>query len=102
MMEKLVARYETGAITADHLVVESLLLLDPANPGLVLEALPNDVQRRVLKYAREYRPGKMRTNYGPLPGAEQVMAARMWLESKPPGPGPIPVCEPRHERQEEV
>jgi hypothetical protein len=81
MTARLVALYEKGDITADHLIVESLRLLDPANPGLVLEALPNEVLPRVLKYAQEYRPGKMRTNYGVQPTPDQVAAARKWIEA---------------------
>jgi hypothetical protein len=81
MMEKLVAMYEKGVITADHLVVESLRLLDPANPGAALKALSGDVLQRMLKYAREYRPGKMRTNYGLQPTVDQVRAAEKWIDS---------------------
>jgi hypothetical protein len=82
MMEKLLSMYETGAITADHLAVECLNMLDPANPNLVLAALPDSVLQRVLKYAREYRPGQMRTNYGIQPAVDQVGAAKKWIESK--------------------
>jgi hypothetical protein len=82
MMEKLVAMYEKGAITADHLVAESLSRLDPDNPGQVLEALPNGALQRVLEYAEEFRPGKMRTNYGHPPAADQVEAARRWVEER--------------------
>jgi hypothetical protein len=81
MITKLVALYEKGDITADHLVAESLQLLDPVNPGLLLEALPNDVLPRILKYAQEYRPGKMRSNYGLQPTLDQVTAARKWIEA---------------------
>ena len=82
MMEKLVAMYEKGEITADHLVVQSLHMIDPANPGLVLDILPIDVLPRVLRYAQDYRPGKMRTNYGLPPASDQVAAAKKWIESK--------------------
>jgi hypothetical protein len=82
MTARLVAMYEKGEITADHLVAESLRLLDPANPTVVLEALPSDVLQRMLKYSHEYRPGKMRSNYGLQPTAEQVAAAKKWIEAK--------------------
>ena len=82
MMQKLVAMYDKGEITADHLVVESLHRIDPDNPGLVLEALSNDILQRVLKYACAYRPGKMRTNYGLQPTLDQVTAAKQWIEAK--------------------
>jgi hypothetical protein len=84
VIAKLVALYEQGEITASHLVVEALRLLDPANPVVVLEALPEDVLPRVLEYAREYRPGKMRTNYGLQPTVDQVEAARKWIEDHAP------------------
>jgi hypothetical protein len=34
-MTSLVAMYEKGAITADHLVVECLHMLDPENPAVI-------------------------------------------------------------------
>jgi len=37
-MATLVAMYNKGAMTADHLVVESLHRIDPENPGPVIEA----------------------------------------------------------------
>jgi hypothetical protein len=73
--------YENGAITADHLVVESLHKLDPAAPALVLAALPRGVLERTLVYAENYRPGAMRTNYGLPPAPDQVAAARQWIEA---------------------
>ena len=80
MMANLVALYEKGAITADHLVAECLHLIDPANPVLVLSALPREILIRMLKYANEYQPGRMRTNYGLPPAVEQVSAAKRWIE----------------------
>ena len=82
MMEKLVAMYEKGAITADHLVVESLHMLDPHCPEMVLSALPLEILERMLKYAGEYRPRRMRSNYGPQPTPDQIKAAKHWLEAK--------------------
>ena len=71
-----------GAITADHLVVECLHMLDPRHPETVLGVLPSAVLERMLKYVREYQPESMRTNYGPQPALDQVTAARIWIESK--------------------
>jgi hypothetical protein len=82
MIDKLLAVYENGSITADHLVVECLHMIDPAKPGVVLAVLPDDVLQRVLKYARDYRPGKMRSDYGFEPASDQVAAARKWIEAK--------------------
>src|SRR5829696_8243342 len=81
MTANLVTLYEKGAITADHLAVETLAILDPANPSVMLQGLSGDVLQRMLKYAEEYRPGKMQTNYGHSPTAEQVQAARQWIEA---------------------
>jgi hypothetical protein len=82
MTANLVTLYEKGAITADHLVAETLSMLDPANPALDLQDLSKELLQRVLKYAQEYRPGKMRTNYGRSPSLEQVQAAKQWIEAK--------------------
>jgi hypothetical protein len=81
MMAKLVGMYRKGAITADHLVVESLHMVDPANPSLVLSALPPDILHRVLEFTHQYDHHRMVTNYGALPAADQVAAARGWIES---------------------
>ena len=40
-MESLMAMYQKGAITADHLAYECLHRIDPASPGLVLSHLPD-------------------------------------------------------------
>ena len=80
MMNTLVAMYQSGAITADHLVVQCLHLIDPAEPALVLDALPEKILARMLEYAGRHRPGRMVANYGPLPTVDQVEAARRWIE----------------------
>ena len=82
MMETLVAMYEKGAITADHLVVQSLHMIDPQDPGLVLASLPPDILTRVMQYACEYQPKLMRTNYGLQPTLGQVEAAKEWMGAK--------------------
>jgi hypothetical protein len=82
MIDKLVEMYQNGAITADHLVVESLQLVDPQHPELVLGVLPAAVLERMFNYVREYRPGAMRTNYGLPPGEDQVKAAKSWIEAR--------------------
>src|SRR5947208_1632341 len=82
MMKKLVDLYNSGAITADHLAVECLHMLDPANPDLVLGALPESIPTKILAYAQEYQTGRMRSNYGTLPTVDQVEAAKCWITSK--------------------
>jgi hypothetical protein len=84
MIDRLITAYEQGGITAHHLTVESLALLDPSNPGPVLKALPPDVWPEVHRYALSYHPERMRGNYGPTPTAEQVEAARKWIETNVP------------------
>jgi hypothetical protein len=81
MIDRLIAAYEQGGITAHHLTVEALALLDPSNPGPILNALPTDVWPEVRRYALSYQPDRMRSNYGPTPTAEQVEAAKRWIES---------------------
>jgi hypothetical protein len=80
MTASLVAAYRKGAITADHLVVQWLHLVDPKAPGLVLDPLPHELLVRTLEFARQYHSGSMVTNYGILPAADQVEAARRWIE----------------------
>ena len=80
MMRSLVEKYQQGMITDDHLVVESLHIVDPENPGLVLGSLPDNILHRVLRFANDYANGHMVTNYGVLPTQDQVLAARHWIE----------------------
>ena len=82
MIPQLVALYEEGSITAHHLVVEVLHRLDPAAPSLVLEQLPEDILERMLQYANDFRPGKMRSNYPIQPSTDQVEAAKRWIEQR--------------------
>jgi hypothetical protein len=82
MIEALVAMYRKGAITADHLVVQSLGAVDPAEPALILDALPRELLTRVDEFVKQYRPGEMVANYGSVPEPSQVSAARKWLERK--------------------
>jgi hypothetical protein len=79
MMASLLAMYRKGAITADHLVVECLRMIDPKEPALVLQDLPDEILARMIEFARQYRPDGMVTNYGSLPAADQVEAAKRWI-----------------------
>jgi hypothetical protein len=78
-VDQLIARYDGGAITAEHLFAECLHAVDPASPGLTLDDLPDQLVGRFRRFVDEYRPGQMVTNYGALPTADQVEAARRWL-----------------------
>ena len=82
MIDSLIQMYEKGSITADHLVAECLHRIDLRRPELVLGALPSAALVRMLKYVREYRPADMRSNYGPQPAADQVEAAKGWIEAR--------------------
>ena len=82
MIGRLVGMYKDGAITAEHLVAECVHMIDPHAPELVLSALPDEILRRMLQFARVYRPDGMATNYGILPAEDQVVAARKWIERR--------------------
>jgi hypothetical protein len=90
LINSLVRMYRKGAITADHLLVECLHMIDPQDPALVLGVLPDGILVRMLDFARGYRPNGMVTNYEVLPAKDQVEAARRWIESarKPVGSRP--------------
>jgi hypothetical protein len=77
----LVDVYQKGAITADHLVVQCLLLIDPADPAPVLRALPHEILIKMLEFARRYVPNGMATNHGEPPKPDQVNAAKKWIEA---------------------
>jgi hypothetical protein len=79
MTRSLVEKYRMGMITDDHLVVESLNMVDPENPGEVLSSLPEDILHRMLQFANEYLRSRMVTNYGVLPAQDQVLAASQWI-----------------------
>jgi hypothetical protein len=80
MMRSLVDKYRAGMITDDHLVVESLHMVDPENSSLVLSSLPNQILLRILGFGKEYLQGHMVTNYGAMPAQDQVLAAMRWIE----------------------
>jgi hypothetical protein len=79
MIADWVGLYEKGAITAHHLAVESLRVLDPQGPGAVLGDLPAEVLEEILEFARGYQAGRMVTNDGVPPTPEQVRAASNWI-----------------------
>jgi hypothetical protein len=79
-IHQLVRAYEKGAITGRHLVVEALLLVDPASIDGVMEALPPHLHQEVKEFVERYRPGEMHTNYGPIPSPESVRQVKHWLD----------------------
>jgi len=80
MITELVAMYQKGAITADHLTAECLHMVDPENPALVLDSLPDEILTRMLEYAQRFREGPMVSNYGIIPAMDQIEAAKAWIE----------------------
>jgi len=86
VIDKLVEAYEHGQITAEHLVVQCLHMLDPEHPDLILKDLPRPILDRVVQYACTYQPGKMRSNFGLQPAVDQVEAAKRWIESNADAP----------------
>lgn len=82
MIHELVQRYESGAMTAHHLAVQCLHMVDPDNPELVLVQLPDDILVAIEKFADEYNPRDMSTNFGVIPAPDQVGAAMKWIGEK--------------------
>ncbi len=81
MTQALVAMYRKGALTAHHLAVQCLQMIDPDNPTLILDVLPREIHAEMLEFARHYRPDDMVTNDGLIPTENQVEAARTWIEN---------------------
>lgn len=81
MMRSLLEKYRIGMITDDQLVVETLHMVDPEDPGMALSSLPDSILPRMLRFANEFLQGRMVTNYGVLPAHDQVVAARQWIEN---------------------
>jgi hypothetical protein len=81
MTRSLLDKYQMGMITDEHLVVETLHMVDPDNPGVVLSSLPREILMRMQRFTTEYRAGHMVTNYGVLPTPDQVDSALHWIEN---------------------
>lgn len=79
--QQLAEKYRQGALTDQELAVESLVLLEPDNPGPALCNLPDHVLDKVLEFATTYRPGQMLSTdpQGRIPSQEQVQMASDWI-----------------------
>lgn len=84
MIHELLQAYDAGAITAHHLALESLRLLDPAEPELVLALLPDAVLIEMETYVKSYVPNGMKTNFGAVPTNDHVIAAANWIHERQP------------------
>jgi len=82
MIPDLVEMYDAGAITAHHLAVQCLHMVDPAEPERVLAELPEDILAAIQDFADSYDPNGMETNYGVIPAQDQVIAATKWIREK--------------------
>ena len=82
MIHSFVATYEKGAITADHLVAQSLEMIDPDNPGLVLGGLPVAILDRLFGFVQRTQHERIVTNYGKVPTLDQLEAAKEWIEGR--------------------
>jgi hypothetical protein len=80
-MIDLVAMYEKGAITADHMIVACLERLDPTDPASMLSQLSPEMLDRMLRYANFFQHGTMISNYGAPPSMDRVAAAKKWIEA---------------------
>lgn len=81
MIARVLEKYRTGKLTTGHAAVELLRMVDPSRPELVLQGLPADIVVRIHEFTKEYRAGEVITNYGTVPGEEQVVAAKSWIEA---------------------
>jgi hypothetical protein len=78
----LIDMYRRGAITAYQVMMDSLQMLDPDHPDLVLSHLPEEILEELSSYARRYDPSSIRSIAGPPPAVDQVRAAQRWIEGK--------------------
>jgi TPP-dependent trihydroxycyclohexane-1,2-dione (THcHDO) dehydratase len=79
-VNELIEMYDDGAITGYQVVMDSLQLLDPEQPDLVLSLLPAEVLGEMWDYAKRYDSSSMRSIAGPPPTEDQVRAAQRWIE----------------------
>lgn len=79
-VDELIEMYQNGAITGYQVTIDCLHMLDPDQPDLVLNHLPEDILEEMLDYAHRYDPSCMRSNEGLPPAVHQVRAAQRWIE----------------------
>ena len=78
MMEQLVHMYQKGAITADHLVVESFADSTRRSLPWYSNLCREKILERMSEYVTQYRPEPMRTNYGLAAFAGPGRGGKRW------------------------
>jgi hypothetical protein len=79
MIRRLIEMYESGSITGYQVMMDCLQMLDPANPGLVLSDLREEILDEMLKYAGRYDPRRPRSVSLIPPAEDQVRTAERWI-----------------------
>ncbi|MGC8643253.1 MAG: hypothetical protein ACP5XB_25625 [Isosphaeraceae bacterium] len=81
MIRRLIEMYESGAITGYQVMIDSLRMLDPDSPDLVLSELPEEILAEMLAYARRYDPLRARSTTCTFPAEDQVRTAERWISA---------------------
>ena len=82
MIKELVRIYDAMGISAHQLILESLHMIDPEHPELVMCDLPQGLWEQILEFADAYLTEGMETTYRILPARDQVEAAKRWIEER--------------------
>ena len=82
MIDTLVRMYKDGAITRYQIMIECLRMVDPKQPQLVLESLPDEVHDEMLGYASRYDPRNGAPKERLMPTPDQVEAAVNWIKRR--------------------
>ena len=61
MVNELIEMYREGAITGYQVMMDSLHMLDPDHPELVLPDLPEEILDEMFEYTLRYDPSCMRS-----------------------------------------
>ncbi len=99
MIQQIVARYESGVITAHEMVVDCLSLIDPGHPAAVLDQIPLRTLPLLAEFLDGFRPEEMRSLQGKMiPTEGQVLAAKGWLDPTR-GPALVPSADDQDQRK---
>ena len=84
MVDELIEMHRNGAITGYQVMIDCLSMLDPGHADIVLDGLPEEIVEEMYEYAQRYDPSRMRSIAGSPPTADQINAARRWIEERRP------------------